>query len=99
MDILVPSAILALISSFIIELLKLTIFQKFDSDKQKILAFLVAFVAVGIYFLSIQAPASIQEGLSMFLLTLTVSYGIWKTIFKSIRILAAQVKNRSKKKK
>jgi len=92
MDIVIPSVIIGVVSAILTEILKLSFFKILEYEKQKLIAFLIAVICIGVYVLSVQVPSSVQEWLAMIVISISASYGIWKTIFKPLEVLYARIK-------
>jgi putative effector of murein hydrolase LrgA (UPF0299 family) len=86
MEIIVPSAIVGLIVSVVNEVLKITFFKNLGYGLQKLIAFLLVVLGVGIYVVSTSANTGFDNLLGLFIVTLVTSYAIWKTIFKPLEL-------------
>jgi hypothetical protein len=89
MDIVIPGAIIGLIVAGITEILKISFFKNLSYSYQKFVAFLIAFLGVGFYLLTVKVPVGVDDILSLLITALVASYGIWKTIFKPIEVAVA----------
>ena len=88
----IPATVIGIISSVVIELLKIIpALRKTDLRKQ-ITAFVVTFVIVFGYTLCSEEINGTGAFLNLLALSLTVAYGVFKTVLKGIETTIAQSK-------
>jgi len=94
MEILIPSAIVGFLVSVVNEVLKISFFKNLSYGLQKLIAFLLVVIGVGIYMLAYGVQANFDNLIGLFVATLVTSYAIWKTIFKPIELAVSNIGGR-----